>query len=166
MTRTVWSKVSLIVGLFLISSALVLAQTKAPALSLKDIKGQTFRLSDHKGKVVLINFWATWCPPCRAEIPELIKMQKKYRSQGLQIVGITYPPEKLGRVRQFRRRLRMNYPVMLGSKSTKVLFSSSETLPLTIVIDRTGNVVEIIEGILLPEEFEDKIKPLIFDTSR
>lgn len=155
-------RILVVIALVLISTAPAWTQTaKAPALSLKDIKGRTFRLSDQKGKVVLINFWATWCPPCRAETPELIKWQRKYGPQGLQIVGITYPPERLSRVRDFSRRLRINYPLALGTKATKSLFTSSETLPITVVIDRNGNVAAIIEGILLPEEFENKIKPLL-----
>jgi thiol-disulfide isomerase/thioredoxin len=151
-----------IVGLVLSTPVMVLTQTvKAPALILKDTRGRTFRLADHHGKVVLINFWATWCPPCRAEIPELIKWQRQYRSLGLQIVAITYPPEKLSRVRNFGTKLKINYPLALGTKATKRLFTSSETLPLTFVVDRTGNIVEIIEGTLLPEEFENKVKPLL-----
>jgi thiol-disulfide isomerase/thioredoxin len=135
--------------------------SKAPALSLKDIQGRKVSLSKYRGKVVLLNFWATWCPPCRAEMPDLVKMQKQYRKQGLQVIGITYPPEQIKEVRQFVRQLRVNYPIALGTKETKTLFDQTETLPLTIIIDRQGNVVDRIEGILLPEEFEQKIKPLL-----
>jgi thiol-disulfide isomerase/thioredoxin len=134
---------------------------KAPALTVKDLRGRIVRLSSYKGKVVLLNFWATWCPPCRAEMPDLIKMQRQYRKQGLQVIGITYPPEQIGEVRRFVRKLRVNYPIALGMKETKTLFDESETLPLTIVIDRQGNIRDRIEGILLPEEFEQKIKPLL-----
>jgi peroxiredoxin len=134
---------------------------KAPALSLRDIQGRSLRLSDYKGKVVLLNFWATWCPPCRAEMPDLVKVQREYKSRGLQVIGITYPPETAREVRQFTRKLRINYPVALGTKETKSLFDQSETLPLTIVIDREGKIRDRIEGILLSEEFEQKIKPLL-----
>jgi thiol-disulfide isomerase/thioredoxin len=134
---------------------------KAPAVVLKDVRGRAVRLSDYKGKVVLLNFWATWCPPCRAEMPDLIKAQREYRSRGLQVIGITYPPQTIGEVRRFIRKLKINYPIALGMKETKTLFDESETLPLTIVIDRQGNVHDRIEGILLPEEFEQKIKPLL-----
>lgn len=134
---------------------------KARPLSLRDIRGRKLQLSDYKGKVVLLNFWATWCPPCRAEMPDLIKMQREYGKRGLQIIGITYPPETVGAVRRFTGRLGTNYPVALGTKATKSLFDQSETLPLTIVIDRDGNIRDRIEGILLPEEFEQKIKPLL-----
>jgi len=134
---------------------------KAPSLALRDLRGSTFRLSDYKGKVVLLNFWATWCPPCRAEMPDLVKWQRQYRKKRLQVIGITYPPTERAEVRQFIRDLRVNYPVVLGEKETKALFDQGETLPLTVVIDREGNVRELIEGILLPEEFEQKIKPLL-----
>lgn len=134
---------------------------KAPTLSLKDLQGRNVRLSNYKGKVVLINFWATWCPPCRAEMPDLIKMQKEYRGRGLQVIGVTYPPQTVGEVRRFIRKLRVNYPVALGTKETKALFDQGETLPITVIIDREGNFRELIEGILLPEEFEQKIKPLL-----
>jgi thiol-disulfide isomerase/thioredoxin len=134
---------------------------QAPALALKDLRGRTVRIGDYRGKVVLLNFWAAWCPPCRAEMPDLIKWQREYRTLGLQVIGITYPPTKRAQVRGFVRRLKVNYPVLLGSRETRALFEQGETLPLTVVIDREGNVRELIEGILLPEEFEQKIKPLL-----
>jgi thiol-disulfide isomerase/thioredoxin len=111
--------------------------------------------------VVLLNFWATWCPPCGAEIPDLVKLQKEYGRQGLQVLGVTYPPERQARVLRFTRRLKVNYPVALGTRETKALFSSDETLPLTIIIDRDGKLRETISGILLPEEFEEKVRPLL-----
>jgi len=79
----------------------------------------------------------------------------------LQVIGITYPPQTSVEVRQFVRKARVNYPVALGTIATKALFTSSESLPVTIVIGRDGRVVDIIEEILLPEEFEQKIKPLL-----
>jgi thiol-disulfide isomerase/thioredoxin len=135
--------------------------SRAPDLVLRDLRGRTVRLSDYKGKVVLINFWATWCPPCRAEMPDLVKIQREYGKRGLQVIGITYPPETLREVREFTRKLKVNYPVAIGTKETKSLFDQSETLPVTIVINRDGNIRDRIEGILLPEEFEQKIKPLL-----
>lgn len=145
-----------------VSPIIAVGQTShAPALVLKDLRGRALRLSDYKGKVVVLNFWATWCPPCRAEMPDLIKMQREYRSRGLQVVGITYPPEEIAEVRQFVRKLGVNYPIALGTIETKSLFDETETLPLTIVIDREGKVRERIEGILLPQEFEQKIRPLL-----
>jgi len=139
---------------------------KAPELRLTDQHGRQLRLSALRGKVVLLNFWATWCPPCRAEAPELIRLQREYGARGLQVVGITYPPQTQREVRRFIRKFKINYPVVLGTKKTKALFAHSETLPLTIVIDREGNVRDLIEGILLPEEFEQRIKFLILPSTR
>lgn len=136
-------------------------QKEPPVLVLKDINGRTVRLSDYRGKVLLINFWATWCPPCRAEMPDLVRLQREHAAQGLQIIGITYPPESKTRVRRFARSLKVNYPIVLGTRQFKARFSSDETLPLTVVVDRDGRVKEIISGILLPEEFDEKIKPLL-----
>jgi thiol-disulfide isomerase/thioredoxin len=148
--------------LFLFLPSVTLGQDSRPTqLKLKDIQGRYIRLSDYRGKVVLINFWATWCPPCRAEIPDLIRLQRDYRSRGLQVIGVTYPPQKLAEVRLFVRRANVNYPVGLGTKGTKLLFTPSETLPVTIVIGKDGRIRDIIEGILLPEEFEQKIKPML-----
>jgi thiol-disulfide isomerase/thioredoxin len=128
---------------------------------LRDLNGRTVRLSDYKGKVVLINFWATWCPPCRAEMPDLVRLQREHAKDGLQIIGITYPPEQKARVRRFASRLKVNYPIVLGTRELKSRFSSDETLPLTVVINRDGKVSDIIGGILLREEFDEKIKPLL-----
>ena len=134
---------------------------KSPSLTMKTLQGRKFNLSDYRGKVVLLNFWATWCPPCGAEMPDLIKMQREYGSKGLRVIGITYPPQEAAEVRRFIRKLKVNYPIALGTQETKALFSQTEVLPLTVVIDRQGNVRELIEGILLPQEFEQKIKPLL-----
>ena len=134
---------------------------QAPAVVLKDLRGRSVSLDAYKGKVVLLNFWATWCPPCRAEMPDLVKWQRQFRSQGLQVIGVTYPPTQLREVRRFTHVIGVNYPILLGTKKTKALFDSSETMPLTIIIGRDGYVKDRIEGILLHEEFEQKIKPLL-----
>lgn len=148
--------------LFALLPAAVLGQSrKAPDLRLKDLRGRVVSLSRLKGKVVLLNFWATWCPPCLAEVPDLIRWQRDYGSRGLQVVGITYPPTERAKVVRFVRRLRVNYPILLGTKETKALFAGGETLPTTVIIDPDGNVRENIEGILLPDEFDEKIKPLL-----
>jgi len=156
------TKGAIITLLLLLIPGFAKAQTTpAPTLVVHDLNGRSLRLSDYRGKVVLLNFWATWCPPCRAEIPELVSRQKRYRGRGLQVIGITYPPQKLSEVRRFVRRAKVNYPIGLGTKKMKLLFTSSETLPMTIVIGKDGSIRDIIEGILLAEEFEQKIKPLL-----
>ena len=133
----------------------------APNFELKDLRGHSVRLSDYKGKVVLINFWATWCPPCRAEMPELVKLQKENESRGLQIIGVTYPSYRRDAVRRLARQLKLDYPVLFGTRALASRYGVGEVLPATIVIDREGKLRGRILGILEPEEFEQSVKPLL-----
>jgi thiol-disulfide isomerase/thioredoxin len=153
---------TLTIVLLLLSGSGVAQSPQQRALNLKDIHGRQLSLADYKGKVVLINFWATWCVPCRTEIPDLVKMQRQYRVQELRIIGITYPPEKISEVRRFVRKLKVNYRIAMGSRASKALFTASDTLPMTIVIDRNGAVRDVIEGILYADEFDQKVIPLLF----
>jgi peroxiredoxin len=136
-------------------------EVKAPDFALRDLRGRTVRLSDFRGRVVLLNFWATWCPPCRAEVPELVNWQREHAAAGLQVVGVTQPPAGRAAVRRFARRAKVNYPLLFGDRKTRALFDAGETLPITVVIDREGNLSALIEGIVLPEEFEQKVWPLL-----
>lgn len=152
----------IIICLMLALSAFAQSRSEqAPTVSLKDLSGKTINLSDFKGKVVLLNFWAVWCVPCAAEIPELVKWQQEYESDGLQIIGITYPPTNKRKVRSFARKMKINYPVLFGSKKTKELFDSGENLPYSVVIDKDGNIKERIEGVIFDDEFDEKVKPLL-----
>ena len=161
---SVFNKIALLLIVLTLASA-VFAQSetaeKAPSIALKDLKGKTVRLEEFKGKVVLLNFWATWCVPCRAEIPDLVKWQKEHQAEGLQIIGITYPPTSKVKVRNFARQNKVNYPVLFGSKSTKALFDSGDTMPYSVIIDRDGNIRSRIQGIIFDDEFDEKIKPLL-----
>lgn len=143
------------------SFAAAQAQKKAPALTLRDLRGRRVSLRDYAGKVVLLNFWATWCAPCRAEVPDLIKWQRDYGGRGLQVVGVAQPPASRAAVRAFARRYHVNYPVLIGTSADKALFIEGETLPVSVLIDREGEVRAVIEGIILPDEFEEKIMPLL-----
>lgn len=154
-----------IVLVTIVVSLSVFAQTptQAPLLELKDLRGRKLSLADYRGKVVLLNFWATWCPPCRTEVPDLVRWQRAYEDRGLQVIGITYPPQSHSEVLRFVRKNRVNYPIALGTEATKTLFTSSDALPLTVVIDAAGNVNEVIEGIVFADEFDAQIKPLLLN---
>jgi len=141
-------------------------EAAAPAFALNDLRGRTVRLKDYQGKVLLINFWATWCAPCRAEMPEMVKLQQAYKSRGLQIVGITLPPMSRKNVRRIVRQLKINYPLLFGTRGVAARYDVAEVLPLTIVVDRAGKIRARILGILEPEEFEQSIKPLLVNTGR
>ena len=133
----------------------------APAFALKDLRGRSVRLDERKGQVLLLNFWATWCAPCLAEVPYLLKLQKEYGSRGLQIIGITFPPTDRAKVLRMVRRFKIKYTVLFGSDKTASDYGVGEALPTTIVVDREGKIHARILGTLEPEEFNEKIKPLM-----
>ena len=127
----------------IVLSLIVCAQerTKAPDFSITDINNRLIRLSDYRGKVVLLNFWGTWCPPCRAEIPELIKLQREYGERGLRVLGINYPPEERTVVHEFAQSMKINYPILIGISEMAVAYEAGTgELPVTIIIDREGMI--------------------------
>ena len=133
----------------------------APSFTLKNLRGGKARLSDYKGKVVLINLWATWCAPCRAEMPELVRLQKEYKARGLQILGVTYPDEPRTTVRRIVRKYKLNYPVIFGTREFLESYQIGEIMPVTVVVDGAGNIRERILGILDIQDFKEKVEPLL-----
>jgi len=111
----------------------------APDFSLPQLNGQSLQLSAYRGKVVLLDFWATWCTPCREEIPHLVELQNKYRGQGLQIIGVSMDdsPEP---VREFYQRFQMNYPVVMGNADIGEIYGGVLGLPIAFVIGRDGRI--------------------------
>ena len=111
----------------------------APDFSLADLSGQPVNLSSFRGKVVLLDFWATWCVPCREETPHLIDLQNKYGSQGLQIIGVSMDdsPEP---VRDFYQHFKMNYPVVMGDAKTGELYGGVLGLPIAFIIAPDGRI--------------------------
>jgi len=145
----------------------VRAQTKdegnhplAPAFSLTDITGQPLKLNDYQGKVVVLDFWATWCGPCRIEIPGFIELQKRYASQGFTMIGISMDtsPEP---VVDFYKEFHMNYPVAVGNDRLGELYGGMGGLPTTFVIGRDGRIYAKHEGATDPAVFETEIKELL-----
>ncbi len=120
------------------------ASGAAPAFTLPDISGKSVSLADFKGKVVVLDFWATWCPPCRKEIPDFISIQNEYGSKGVQVVGIAL--DELPKVRAFVQANGMNYPVLMGTDAITALYGGIEGIPTTFIIDRNGKIVERFEG--------------------
>lgn len=133
----------------------------SPQFELKDLNGKIVRLKDYEGKVVLLNFWATWCVPCRVEIPDLVKLQKEYQSRGLQVIGVTYPDYSLRTVQRMASQLKVNYPILLGTSQLAAKYGIKEILPVTIVVDREGMIRGQILGIMELEEFDQSVKPLL-----
>jgi peroxiredoxin len=131
----------------------------APSFTLTDIDGKSVSLSDFREKIVVLDFWATWCPPCKREIPDFIDLQKEYGQRGVQFVGIAL--DEPGRVQAFARQNGMNYPVLLGTNSIVSEYGGIEGIPTTFVIDKKGNVVTKFEGDRPRQVFEAEIKKLL-----
>ncbi len=132
------------------------------AYTLRDINGRDVRLSDYAGKVILLDFWATWCVPCTVEIPWLVEFQAKYGSEGLQVVGISVD-EMADRVAPFARRMNMNYPVLLGGGHAALVESYGPIagIPITVFISREGALCRKHIGIAAKDDLEHAIRALL-----
>jgi peroxiredoxin len=137
------------------------ATSVAPEWQLNDPDGQTVKLSDFKGKVVILDFWATWCPPCRAEIPGFIALQKQYAAQGLTVVGVSLDTAGAAVVKSFMKKLGMNYPVVIGDEKIADQYGGISAIPTTFVLDRDGNIVSSHQGFASQDVFESEIRPLL-----
>jgi thiol-disulfide isomerase/thioredoxin len=108
----------------------------APEWQLSDVDGKAVKLSDFKGKVVILDFWATWCPPCRAEIPGFVAIQKKYADKGFTMIGVSLDQQGPSVVKSFMHSFGMNYPVVMGNPKIVVDYGGITAIPTTFVIDR------------------------------
>lgn len=133
----------------------------APDFMLKDIHGNTFRFSDLKGKVVLLDFWATWCGPCKIEIPWFVEFQNRWGSQGFAVVGIAMDDEGADVVKPFAEKFKMNYPVLLGNEDIATQFGGIFGLPTTFLIDRDGRIRGKHLGLVSRTVFEEQIQQLL-----
>jgi peroxiredoxin len=135
---------------------------KAPDFTLSDYTGKTVRLADYKGKVVFVNFWATWCGPCKYEVPMFVELQRKYGSQGLTFLGISIddPAEAL---KPFVDEHQMNYPVLvgLGHEDVQDAYGPLMGVPVTVAVGRDGNICTRYFGLRPKDRFESDIKSLL-----
>ncbi len=130
---------------------------EAPDFVLKDLDGKQVRLSDFRGKAVLLNFWATWCGPCKVEMPWFVDFQKEYGPQGLQIVGVALDDSGRDEIQKFAKDMGVNYTVLQGQDDVGDAYGAVG-LPTTFYIDRNGKIVDSASGLVSRSEIEDNIK--------
>ncbi len=129
----------------------------APDFSLVALDGRQIHLSDYKGKVVLVDFWATWCSPCRTEIPRFVEWQQKYGEQGFQTIGISMD-DTAKPVRAFYQEFKLNYPVAMGNEKVAQAYGGVLGLPVNVLVGRDGRIIAKYVGMTDLRELEDEIR--------
>lgn len=133
----------------------------APDFSLLDINGNEITLSNFKGNVVILDFWATWCPPCKAEIPHFIELQNEYRDEGLKIIGVSLDWNAERILGSFAEENGINYTLLIGNDDVTDLYGGIMSIPTTFVIDRDGGIRKRYIGYKEKEVFEKDVKELL-----
>ena len=136
------------------------AKNLAPDFTLKLTDGKDIKLSDHKGKIVIIDFWATWCPPCRRGIPDLVEIQKKYQEDVL-IIGISLDTETKPDVVPFIKQYKINYPVAYGNMEVVAAFGNIQAIPTSFIVDQSGQIVDTHVGLVDKSAYINKINELL-----
>jgi len=137
----------------------------APDFTLQSLEGKSVHLSDYRGKAVLLNFWATWCAPCKIEMPWFVELQKEYGPEGLQIVGVAMDDASPKEIADFAKDMGVNYPVLIGKESVGDAYGGVQFLPESFYIDRNGKVLDKAFGLKGRGEIEDDIKKIIASTA-
>jgi thiol-disulfide isomerase/thioredoxin len=157
----------LTIGLFCLEMASALAQeaspakTPAPDWELTDLNGKLVKFSDFRGHVLILDFWATWCAPCRIEIPHFVELQKQYGDKGLTVIGVSLDEQGPEVVKKFVKRLGVNYAIVVGNQKVVEAYGGVYAIPTTFVIDRQGRIVSEHMGYDDKEVFEKEIQSLL-----
>ncbi len=153
----------LLILLFITVSVECSQQTKAFNFHLKDLGARSVSLSDYYGKTVVLNFWATWCPPCRHELPGFIEIQKEYKDKGLVILGISIDSAGINKIKSFVKKIGINYPVLISDQKTVSAYGGIRGIPTTFIINSKGYITAKHVGYLSKKDLENAIKPLLSD---
>ena len=132
--------------------------TPAPNFTLETLDGKNLSLSDLRGKAVIVNFWATWCGPCKIETPWLVELQNQYGAQGLQVVGVAMDDSGKDEIEKFAKDMGVNYPVLIGKEAVGDAYGGVPALPESFFVGRDGKIVDRIIGLKGRGEIEDSVK--------
>lgn len=133
----------------------------APEFALKDGEGRVVKLSDYRGKVVLLNFWATWCGPCKVEVPWFIEFEKKYKGRGFAVLAVSMDDDGWAGIKAFMAEEKVNYRVLLYTEQVSAQYGGIESLPTTFIIDPQGRIAATHEGLVSKHEYEKDIEALL-----
>lgn len=146
---------------FIIGVAFSQTRPKAPNFRLKSSTGKTIELAKLRGKVVVVNFWATWCAPCRAEIPGFMEVYRSYKSKGLEIIGISLDETGWEVVKPFLEKHKITYPVVVGDRKVVYDYGGIAAIPTTFVVNRDGDVVSGHRGLLPKAQLEKILREVL-----
>jgi peroxiredoxin len=143
------------------SRAAIRQSRAAPDFTLRDANGGSVELAGFRGKVVLLNFWATWCGPCKVEIPWFTEFQKQYQAQGFTVVGVSMDEEGWKVVKPYIAEQNINYPIVIGNEAVNASYGGIESLPTTLLIDKDGRIAFIHSGLIDKREYQKEIVQLL-----
>jgi peroxiredoxin len=133
----------------------------APDFELKDENGKTVKLSDYEGQVVLLNFWATWCGPCKMEIPWFVEFEKKNRDRGFAVLGVSMDEDGWDSVKPYLEYAKVNYRVLIGNDQVAMMYGGVDSLPTTFLIDHDGKIAAVHIGLVSKTDYETDIQTLL-----
>jgi cytochrome c biogenesis protein CcmG/thiol:disulfide interchange protein DsbE len=134
---------------------------QAPEFALKDSHGRTATIADYKGKVVLLNFWATWCGPCKIEIPWFVDFEQRFKDQGFAVLGVSMDEEGWEEVKPYIEQKKVNYRVVIGTDQVADLYGGVSSLPTSFLIDRDGKIAGVHVGLVSKSVYENEIEQLL-----
>lgn len=137
------------------------ANPSVPEFNLQDLDGKAFTNADIEGKVVLLNFWATWCGPCKIEMPWFVDFQRKYKDRGFTVMAVSLDEDGWDPVREFAEAMEFNFPVLLGDDAVSDAFGGIMVLPTTLIVNQAGKIVFTHQGLVAKAKYEEEIEVLL-----